>query len=72
MIDGRRLTFEYGPLGDGDAEDLTILRRMRDHGCDVFLSLATHFRPPSGSRKEAMQINYRNLQEMIRKVEAED
>ena len=50
---------------------LTILCHMRDHGCDVFLSLATHFRPPSGSRMEAMQINYRNLQEMIRKVEGE-
>ena len=50
---------------------LSILRRMRDHGCAVFLSLATHFRPPSGSRMEAMQINYGNLQEMIRKVEAE-
>ena len=45
MIDGRRLKFEYRPLGDGDVDYLTILRRMRDHGCDVFLSLATHFRP---------------------------
>ena len=71
VIDGRRLKFEYRPLGDGDVDYLTILRRMRDHGCDVFLSLATHFRPPSGSRMEAMQINYGNLQEMIRKVEAE-
>ena len=71
VLDGRKLKFEYRPLGDGDVDYLTILRGMRDHGCDVFLSLATHFRPPSGSRKEAMQINYRNLQEMIRKVEAE-
>ena len=71
VVDGRKLEFEYRPLGDGDVDYLTILRGMRDHGCDVFLSLATHFRPPSGSRVEAMKINYRNLNEMIRKVEAE-
>ncbi len=71
VTDGRRLKFEYRPLGDGDVDYLTILRGMRDHGCDVFLSLATHFRPPSGSRVEAMKINYRNLNEMIRKVEGE-
>ena len=71
VVDGRKLKFEYRPLGDGDVDYLTILRGMRDHGCDVFLSLATHFRPPSGSRVEAMKINYRNLNEMIRKVEAE-
>ncbi|MDE2755327.1 MAG: sugar phosphate isomerase/epimerase [Acidobacteriota bacterium] len=71
VTDGRKLKFEYRPLGDGDVDYLTILRGMRDHGCDVFLSLATHFRPPSGSRVEAMKINYRNLNEMIRKVEAE-
>ncbi len=70
VIDGRRLKFEYRPIGDGDVDYLTILRQMRDHGCDVFLSLATHFRPPSGSREEAMRINYRNLQEMIRQVES--
>ena len=69
VIDAHRLNFDYRPLGDVDY--LTILRRMRDHGCDVFRSLATHFRPPSGSREEAMKINYRNLREMIRQVEAE-
>lgn len=30
MIDGPRLKFEYGPLGDGDAKDLTVLRRIPD------------------------------------------
>ena len=28
-IDGRKLKFEYRPLGDGDVDYLTILRRMR-------------------------------------------
>ena len=54
VIDPRRLQFEYRPIGSGDVDYRIVLRNLRDHGCDVFLSLATHFRPPSGSREEGM------------------
>ena len=43
----------------------TILRSLRDRGSDAVLSVATHFLPPSGSREEAMRINYANLKRLI-------
>ena len=69
MIDGLRLKFKYRPIGDGDVDYLKILQNLRDHSSDVFLSLSTHFRSPSGSREEAMRINHRNLKDLIRQVE---
>jgi sugar phosphate isomerase/epimerase len=71
VIDGVRLKFEYRPLGTGDVDYLTILRNLRAYRCDAVLSLATHFKPPSGSRVEAMEINCTNLKRLISKVEAE-
>jgi sugar phosphate isomerase/epimerase len=70
VIDGLHCKFEYRPIGDGDVDYLTVLRNLRDHRCDVVLSLATHFLPPSGSHEEAMRMNYANLKTLIRKVEA--
>ncbi|MBM3803092.1 MAG: sugar phosphate isomerase/epimerase [Acidimicrobiia bacterium] len=71
LIDGLRLEFEYRPLGAGDVDYLTILRNMKAYRSDAVLALATHFTPPSGSRVEAMQINYANLKRLVDKVEAE-
>ena len=71
VIDGPRLQFEYRPLGTGDVDYPTILRNLRDHRCDVVLSVATHFTPPSGSAEEAMVTNYTNLKRLIDEVEAE-
>ncbi len=71
VIDGLHLNFEYCPIGEGDVDYLTVLRNLRDHRCDAVLSVATHFRPPSGSAEEAMRINYANLKALIHKVEAE-
>ena len=68
--DGLRLDFEYRPFGEGDVDYLTVLRNLRRHRSDAVLSMSTHFRPPSGSLVEAMQINFANLQKMIRQVEA--
>ena len=68
---GLQLKFEYCALGDGDVDFVTILRNLRDHSCDVFLSVATHFRPPSGSREEAMRINFANLKHLISETERE-
>ena len=70
VVDGVRLKFEYRPIGSGDVDYEMILRSLRDHRCDVVLSLSTHFRPPSGSREEAMRINYAKLSQLITKVEA--
>ncbi len=69
--EGVRLNFQYRPLGDGDVDYLTILRNLRDHHSDAVLSVSTHFRPPSGSREEAMRINFANLRKMISQVESE-
>ncbi len=62
---GIQCDFAYRPLGDGDVDYPTILRSLRDRRSDAFLSVATHFLPPSGSREEAMRINYTNLKQMI-------
>ena len=69
VIDGQRLKFEYRPLGDGDVDYPTIFKSLRDHRSDVVLSVSTHFRPPSGSRIEAMGINYAKLKGLLRQVE---
>jgi len=69
VINGLRLKFKYRPIGDGDVDYLKILQNLRDHSSNVFLSLSTHFRSPSGSREEAMRINHRNLKDLIRQVE---
>ena len=71
VIDGLNMNFEYCPLGEGDMDYLTVLRNLRDHQCDAVLSMATHFLPPSGSREEAMRINFANLKALISQVEAE-
>jgi sugar phosphate isomerase/epimerase len=71
LINGLHLNFEYRPLGEGDVDYLTVLRNLRDHRCDAVLSVATHFRPPSGLAEEAMRINYANLKALIHQVEAE-
>jgi len=69
VIDGLRLQFDYKPLGEGDVEYVAILKQLRRHRSDVFLSVATHFRAPSGDRVDAMRINYCKLRELIRKAE---
>ena len=38
--------------------------------CDVVLAVATHFLPESGSRVEAMRINFANLKSLIATVES--
>ena len=63
--DGLSLDFNYCPIAEGDVEYPTVLRNLRDHNCDVYLSVATHFVPESGSKEEAMRINYANLQKLI-------
>ena len=63
--DGFNIDFDYCPIGTGDVDYPTILRHLRASSCDPFLSLSTHFLPASGSRLEAMQINYDNLQQLL-------
>ena len=70
--DGLHLDFEYRPLGEGDIDFPTVLRNLRDHASDAVLSVATHFRPPSGSGVEAMRINYGRLKELIDGVRSEE
>jgi sugar phosphate isomerase/epimerase len=65
VTDGYNLDFEYRPLGDGEIDFVTIFRSLTEHDCDVVLSVATHFVPPSGSRKEAMTINYAKLNHLL-------
>ena len=62
---GIQLDFEYCALGEGDVDYPTILRSLRERGSDAILSVATHFLPSSGSREEAMRINYENLKRLI-------
>ena len=64
--DGLQLDFSYCPLGEGGVDYPAILRSLRDRGSDAVLSVATHFLPPSGSREEAMKINYKNLKRLLR------
>ena len=69
--DGFQRDFEYRPLGEGDIDFQTVLRNLRDHGSEAILSVATHFRPPSGSSVEAMRINYAKLTALINAVGSE-
>jgi len=63
--DGLALDFDYCPIGTGAVDYPAVLRNLRDHNCDVYLSVATHFVPASGSKEEAMRINYANLRGLI-------
>ncbi len=65
---GVQLDFEYRPLGTGDVDYLTILRQLHADRSDAILAVATHFRPPSGSREEAMRTNYAQLKQLISRV----
>ena len=66
---GLKLDFDYCPIGEGDVDYLTVLRQLRDHDCDVILSLSTHYRPPGGTAEDAMRINYGNLTALIKQCE---
>ena len=68
-INGEKLEFEYLPIGEGDVDYPTILRNLRDNNCDVVLSIATHFSPPSGSKIEAMKTNYTNIRRLISELD---
>jgi hypothetical protein len=48
-----------------------VFRNIKRHRMDVVLSVSTHFRPPSGSRIEAMDINVANVKALTRQVETE-
>lgn len=63
--DGLHLDFEYRPLGTGDVDYLAILRQMYSDQSGAVLAVATHYRPPSGSREEAMRTNYAQLKQLI-------
>lgn len=67
--DGLRLDFEYRPFGAGDVDYSTVLGNLRKHRSQAVLSMSTHFRPPSGSRVEAMRINFANLKKLISQIE---
>lgn len=69
--DGLSLDFEYCPLGEGDTDYPTVFRNLRDHDCDVFLSLSTHFQPPGGTNVDAMRINAANIKKLLDQVEGE-
>jgi sugar phosphate isomerase/epimerase len=66
--DGLQLDFEYRPLGTGDVDYLTILRQLHADRSEAVLAMATHYRPPSGSREEAMRTNYAQLKQLISRV----
>lgn len=68
IVDGPSLKYQYKPLGEGNVDYVTIFRQLREHRADVVLSVSTHFRPPSGSRLEAMQINVANLRRLLEKA----
>lgn len=68
---GLQLDFEYRAFGSGDVDYLTVFRNLKRHRIDAVLSVSTHFRPPSGSQIEAMQINVAKVKDLIRQVEAE-
>ncbi len=69
---GLSLDFEYCPFGEGDTDYLTVFRNLRDHNCDVFVSLSTHFQPPGGTNVDAMRINAANVMKLLEQVEEEN
>ena len=69
--DGLALDFDYCPIGEGDVNYPMVLKNLRDNNCNVYLSVATHFTPPSGSTTEAMRTNVANFKKLVRQVESE-
>ena len=66
---GLELDFDYCPFGEGDVDYRTVLTNLRDHRCDVVLSVSTHFRPNNGDQLDAMKINVANIRKMIGQIE---
>jgi len=65
VIDGPKGRYEWRPFGEGDVDYPTLMGNLFEHRCEVFLAVATHFRPPSGSDVEAMEINFANVTSLI-------
>lgn len=65
VVDGPKGQYEWQPLGDGDLDYVTLIRRLCDHSGDVYFGVATHFLPPRKSVAEAMEINFSNIQSLI-------
>ena len=61
--------FQYRPIGEGDVDFIETLNKLYKHKSDAVLSIATHFTPDSGSPVEAMQINYKNILNLMNKVD---
>ncbi len=68
--EGQACDFEYRPIGRGDIDYPTVLHRLREHQVDAVLAVATHFRPPSGSPRDAMQTNVANLKALIADIQS--
>lgn len=71
MIDGPSLKFEYGPLGDGDAKDLTVLRRMPDDcsldGLQYHLYVLQSIERGQADAKAERTISHREVARELRK-----
>ncbi len=65
VIDGPKGKYEWCPFGEGDVDYPTLIGRLLEHRSDVFLGVATHFRPSSESDVEAMEINFANVTSLI-------
>tara|TARA_Y100000590_G_scaffold193677_1_gene220110 strand:- start:8977 stop:9882 length:906 start_codon:yes stop_codon:yes gene_type:complete len=61
--------FQYRPIGEGDVDFIETLNKLYKHQSDAVLSIATHFTPDSGSPVEAMQINYKNILNLMNKLD---
>ena len=65
MIDGPKGRYEWRPFGEGDVDYPTLMGNLFEHRCEVFLAVATHFRPSGGSDVEAMEINFANVTSLV-------
>jgi predicted dehydrogenase/sugar phosphate isomerase/epimerase len=61
---------DYRPLGEGDVDYPTILRSMRDTGCEAVLAVYTHFELENGTQQDAMRIQFDKLKGLIRSLGA--
>ena len=70
--DGLKCDFDHCAIGEGDVDYPTVLRNLRDHHFDVYLSVSTHFLPAGGTRPETMRINVANIKQLVAQVESEE
>ena len=68
VTDGPRGDTQWCALGEGEVDYPRMARRLIEHDRELYLAVATHFRPPGGSAVDAMRINVERIVAIVAKT----